>query len=253
MDMTGKRIWVVGASRGVGRVLALGLAAKGARVAFSARTTAPLDDAVAKVGNGAIAVPVDVTDESSIVGAAKTVLDAFGGLDVLIYAPAVGPLTRIEDADAELWRYAFNVNTIGATLVTRHVIAALAQSHGTAMYLSSIAEGGQAWPGLGLYATTKGALVRLIEAWRREHAEVAFTRMVLGPISGADIASEFGADWDPNLAVQFGTQWVVRGLHDGVSQIAGQDTVELAAVIIKNGSVADEIVIQPRPAPPQAV
>ncbi len=38
-------------------------------------------------------VPVDVTDESSIVGAAKTVVDTFGGLDVMIYAPAVGPLS----------------------------------------------------------------------------------------------------------------------------------------------------------------
>lgn len=240
-----RRVLVVGASRGVGRAIGAGLAAEGARVAFAARSLEGVQDAARAAGEGSLAVRLDVADEDSVKAAMSEVADGLGGLDVLVYAPALGPLRRLRDADAELWRRVLDTNVIGATIVTRHAIEHLSKTRGKAIYLSSISEGGAPWPGLALYATSKAALVRLVEHWRSEEPAVSFTRLVLGPISGEDIGSGFAADWDPDLAVEFGTHWVTRGLHDGVSQIPASDCVEYVIATIRTTACPEQIVVQP--------
>src|SRR5262249_32885584 len=215
--LNGKRVLAVGASRGVGRAIGAGLAEEGARVACAAGSADGVGEAAGKAGGDAIAVTMDVSDEKSVEAAVAEVVAAFGGLDALIYAPAYGPLRRLRDADLDLWRAVFDTNVIGATVVTRHAIDHLGASRGNAVFLSSVTESGPVWEGLGLYGAPKAALARLVDSWRYEHPEVAFTRFVLGPISGEDIGSQFNADWDPGLAIELGPQWVARGLHDGVS------------------------------------
>jgi NAD(P)-dependent dehydrogenase (short-subunit alcohol dehydrogenase family) len=243
----GQRVLVVGASKGVGRAVGLGLAREGARVAFAARSADAVRAAADEAGGGATGVQVDVCDEASVEAAVTQVVDLFGGIDVLVYAPAVGPLRRLRHADAEVWRRVLDTNVIGASVVTRHIVDQLAKSRGKAIYLSSIAEGGPPWPGLSLYASSKAALARLVDSWRYEEPEVSFTRLVLGPISGMDIGSEFGADWDPDLAVELGTDWVTRKLHDGVSQIPAADCVEYVIAIMRTAASPEQIVVQPRP------
>jgi NAD(P)-dependent dehydrogenase (short-subunit alcohol dehydrogenase family) len=244
--LDGKRVLAVGASRGVGRAIAIGLAREGARVAFAARTVAAVEEAASAAKGSALAVSMDVSDEKSVEAAVAEVVRAFGGLDALVYAPAYGPLRRLRDADADLWRAVFDTNVIGATVVTRHVIDHLGAAHGNAVYLSSVTESGPVWTGLSLYGTSKAALARLVDSWRYEHPEVAFTRFVLGPISGDEIESRFNADWDPALAMELGPQWVARGLHDGVSHIPAGDCVEHMTAILTSRSAPEWIVLQPR-------
>jgi NAD(P)-dependent dehydrogenase (short-subunit alcohol dehydrogenase family) len=242
-----QRVLVVGASKGVGRAVGMGLAQEGARVAFAARSADAVREAARQAGEGATSVQMDVSDEDSVQAAVTAVVDTFGGLDVLVYAPALGPLRRLRNADAGVWRRVMDTNVIGASVVTRHVIDHLAKARGKAIYLSSIAEGGPPWPGLSLYATSKAALIRLVDSWRFEEPTVSFTRLVLGPISGMDVGSEFGADWDPELAVEMGTDWVTRRLHDGVTQIPAVDCVEYVIAIMRTSATLEQIVVQPRP------
>jgi NAD(P)-dependent dehydrogenase (short-subunit alcohol dehydrogenase family) len=243
--LAGKRVLVVGASRGVGRMLGERAAAEGARVSFAARSFERLKEAAA-VGAGGVAVRMDVCDEASVEKAVAETVEELGGLDALVYAPAYGPLRRLRDADAALWRAVFDTNVIGATVVTRHVVDHLATSRGSAVYLSSVSEAGPVWAGLSLYGTSKAALARLVDSWRHERPEVVFTRLVLGPISGPGIASEFGADWDPELAAQLLPQWVARGLMDGVAQISARDCFEHVAAIFLSGAAPEWLVLQPR-------
>jgi len=60
------------------------------------------------------------------------------------------------------------------------------------------------YPGLGAYAVSKAALDKLVEAWRAEHPEVGFTRLVVGDCAGGDGDSrtEFNQSWDPDLAAK---------------------------------------------------
>jgi len=216
--MSEKRVVVVGASSGLGRCIGVALAQKGRKVALMARRKERLTDAAAEAGNGALAIPCDVTDETSCQSAIEEAARELGGIDAVVYTPAIGPLSRIEDLDAGTWRSAFDTNVIGASLVTAAALPHLAASHGTIAYLSSVsANNTPPWPGLGAYIVTKVALEKLVDVWRTEHPEVGFTRLVVGDCPGGEGPglTEFANDWDSELAAEVGMVWIAKGLLAG--------------------------------------
>ena len=122
-----------------------------------------------------------------------------------MYAPGIGPLARLADTDAATWRRVFDTNVTGAALVTSAAIDDLTASGGTAVYLSSVSASlTPPWPGLGAYAVSKAALDKLVEAWRAEHPQVGFTRVVVGDCGGGegDAQTQFANEWDMELAAE---------------------------------------------------
>ena len=95
------RTVVVGASSGLGRCIGVGLAQRGAQVALLARRRARIEAAAKEAGSGTIAIECDVTDEGSCRAAINEAAEALGGIDNLVYTPAVGPLVRMVDMDAK--------------------------------------------------------------------------------------------------------------------------------------------------------
>ena len=85
------RTVVVGASTGLGRCIGIGLAQRGARVALLARSKDKLETAAAEAGDDALAIECDVTDEASSRRAIDDAATRLGGIDALVYAPAIGP------------------------------------------------------------------------------------------------------------------------------------------------------------------
>lgn len=212
------RVVVVGASSGLGRCIGTGLAQRGAHVALLARRRDRLDDAAKEAGPGTLAISCDVTDQASCAAAIAEAAAGLGGIDGLVYAPGIGPLVRLEDMSADQWHAVFATNVIGASLVTAAALAHLAASGGTAAYLTSVSASETApWPGLGAYAASKAALDKLVEAWRGEHPNVGFTRLVVGDCAGGtgDSVVEFSDGWDPALADEMLTLWIERRLVSG--------------------------------------
>ena len=132
------RTVVVGASSGLGRCIGVGLAQRGDQVALLARRRGRLDDAAKEAGPGTLVVECDVTDEGSCRSAIAEAAAGLGGIDSLVYAPGIGPLMKLVDTDAETWRRVFDTNVTGAALVTAAAVPHLAESAGTAVYLSSV-------------------------------------------------------------------------------------------------------------------
>lgn len=246
------RTVVVGASSGLGRCIGIGLAQRGGHVALMARRADKLQAAAAEAGGDTLSIACDVTDASSCQAAVDEAASALGGIDALVYAPAIGPLSRIEDVDAATWRAVFDTNVVGASLVTAAALPHLAASSGRAIYLSSVsASQTPPWPGLGAYAVSKAALDKLVEAWRVEHPHVGFTRMVVGDCMGGDddAQSHFSQGWEPELAGEMATIWVERGLLAGCF-VAVEDLVAAVDGVLRSGpsmSLAT-IVVAPRPA-----
>ena len=83
-DWTGRRVAVMGGSRGIGRSIALAFAAGGARVAICARSTGPLERTRAELGDGAYAASIDLADAAGIARFIPEAAGAMGGLDVLV-------------------------------------------------------------------------------------------------------------------------------------------------------------------------
>jgi NAD(P)-dependent dehydrogenase (short-subunit alcohol dehydrogenase family) len=212
------RVVVVGASSGLGRCIGIGMAQRGAEVALLGRRLERIEEAAEDAGSMAFAVECDATEAASCGSAIDTAAGKLGGIDALVYAPGVAPLVRIEAVDRATWEHAFATNVIGASLVTAAALPHLAESSGHAAYLSSVsASQTPPWPGLGAYAVTKAALDKLVEAWRAEHPEVGFTRLVVGDCAGGEGhgTTEITGTWDQDLAVEVAPIWVERGYLAG--------------------------------------
>ena len=159
------RTVVVGASSGLGRSIAIGLAQRGSDVAMLARRKERTETAATEAGPRAFAVVCDVTDEDSCQSAIAEAAERLEGIDALVYAPAIGPLSRIVDIDTDLWRKAFDTNVIGAARVTAAALPHLEASRGIAAFMSSrSASLTPPWPGLGAYIVSKAALDKLVQA-----------------------------------------------------------------------------------------
>jgi NAD(P)-dependent dehydrogenase (short-subunit alcohol dehydrogenase family) len=209
------RTVVVGASTGLGRCLGIGLAQRGAEVALLARREELIVEAAKEAGPGTLAIRCDVTDDASCRDAVAQAADGLGGIDSIVYAAAVGELRRIEELDAETWHRVFATNVVGAWQVTAAALPHLAESSGMIAYMTSVSASFTApWPGLASYTVTKAALDKMVEAWRAEHPEIGFTRLVVGECGGGegDAQSHFTASWDMGLAAEMYPTWTARGL-----------------------------------------
>ena len=182
---------MVGASSGAGRGVAEALAGQGARVGFAARRREKIDALAERAGNGAIGLQCDITDAASCAEVVERAAATFGGLDAVLYAPAIVAMSTMMDADGEYWDTIFRTNVIGAALVTRAAVPHLGQVRGRMLYCSSVSSTGPIWPGLGVYITSKAALERMVEAWRIEHPEVLFTCLTMGPLASEREADDF--------------------------------------------------------------
>jgi NAD(P)-dependent dehydrogenase (short-subunit alcohol dehydrogenase family) len=245
------RTVVVGASSGLGRCIGVGLAQRGDRVALLARRRERIDAAAKDAGPSAIAVECDVTDEASCRAAIGEAADALGGIDNLVYTPAVGPLVRMVDTDATTWRRIFDTNVIGASLVTAAAVPHLTTSAGKAVYLSSDAGTfGPPWPGLGAYGVSKAALERLVEAWRAEHSDIGFTNLIVGECAGGegDAATGMNVDWDMDLAMKAVPLWASRGCMPG-KLMPVEDLVEVVHTILRTDSSTSMPLVVARGAP----
>ena len=242
---------VVGASSGLGRCIAIGLAERGAHVAMLARRRERLEAAAKEAGSGSLAIECDVTDQSSCRTAIDDAASGLGGIDALVYTPAIGPLARLVDTDAETWRRAFDTNVTGAALITAAAIPHLTASSGTAAFLSSVSASlTPPWPGLGAYIVSKAALDKLVEAWRAEHPDIGFTRLVVGDCGGGegDSRTEFAEDWNPDVAAELAPGWLERGYLSG-SLISVDELVSVVDAVLRGGASLSmpSVTVAPRP------
>jgi NAD(P)-dependent dehydrogenase (short-subunit alcohol dehydrogenase family) len=242
---------VVGASSGLGRCIGIGLAQRGDQVALLARRRERLETAAKEAGPGAVAVECDITDEASCRSAIDKTVDALGGIDNLVFTPAISPLVRLVDTDAATWRRIFDTNVIGASLVTSAAIPHLTASAGKAVYLSSDAGPyGPSWQGLGAYGVSKAALERLVDAWRAEHPDVGFTNLIVGECAGGEgeAATGMNAGWDMELAMQAVPVWVSDRCMPG-QLMPIEDLIGVVHTILSTNSATSMPIVIARGAP----
>jgi NAD(P)-dependent dehydrogenase (short-subunit alcohol dehydrogenase family) len=217
------RILVIGASSGIGRTVGLLAAGKGDRVAFAARRRELVASAAAEAGNGAIGVVCDVRDADSCSAVVAEAVEAFGGLDALVYSTAIDLLVRIERADLETWTNTFATNVFGAGLVTAAALPHLRAAKGRAIYVSASSID-RPLPGMGVYAASKYALETMVKAWQAEHPDLCFANVRVGSALGTGVTDS----WDRELLVELSQQWAAGNyVHDNGP--GGPMTVEQAA------------------------
>jgi len=137
-DLSGKRIFVTGGSRGIGLAIALRAARDGASVAIAAKTSEPnpklpgtIHSAAQEIRDaGGIALPIqcDLRDEEQIVAAVNQAAEEFGGIDILINNASAINLTPTEATPAKRFDLMFDVNVRGTFLTSQAAIPHLRES-----------------------------------------------------------------------------------------------------------------------------
>ena len=164
-DLTGRTALVTGASRGIGRAIAVGLARAGADVALSARDEGLLREVQAEVealGRRAVVLPADVTDADACAQLAADAIAALGVLDVLVNnaggSSYMGPFTELRFRG---WEKTMRLNVDSVVhlcqAVGRHMVE---RGAGSVINVASVA-GLKATPTLAAYGASKAAVVSL--------------------------------------------------------------------------------------------
>ncbi len=161
--LTGQRVWVVGASSGIGAELARELVRRGARVAVTARR----QDRLEEVSRGLMAViPADATDAEALTGAAHDASAAFGGLDVVVWCAGYWHRSDATRWDPEEFRRHVDVNLLGLSTVLGAVLPGMVRRRaGHVVGVASVA-GYRGLPGAEAYGATKAAQIALLESLR---------------------------------------------------------------------------------------
>lgn len=185
LDLKGQLALVTGASRGIGRAMALELAKSGAHVIATARTTGgleDLDDEVKAAGGTATLVPMDMMSEDGIEQLGQIVMDRWGKLDILLVsAGLLGDLTPASQVKSKTWRDVMGVNLIAPARLIRAFEAPLLEADaGRAIFISSGAAKSRRafW---GPYAASKAGLDALIQSWAKEHENDALAINLVYP------------------------------------------------------------------------
>ncbi|GLY93826.1 SDR family oxidoreductase [Actinoplanes sp. NBRC 103695] len=137
LQLSGKRVLVTGASKGIGLAIVRAFVAEGAKVAAVSRTSTPELDAT-----GAFFVPADLSEPDGPRQAVEAVLAADPRLDVLVNnagggVPPEGSLADPLDGDDDVWDYVFGLNLSSAVRTTRAALAALTRSRGAIVNIGS--------------------------------------------------------------------------------------------------------------------
>jgi NAD(P)-dependent dehydrogenase (short-subunit alcohol dehydrogenase family) len=164
---TGKTVWLVGASSGIGRALAHALHGLGARVIVSARQQALLDEFV-RVHPGAVALSLDVMDEAAIQAATQSIVRSHGAIDLCLYcAGYYKPMSATAFDLADALRH-LDVNYIGALKLLNALLPQLLlqakQGRGGHISLISSVAGYRGLPKALGYGPSKAALSHFAEA-----------------------------------------------------------------------------------------
>jgi NADP-dependent 3-hydroxy acid dehydrogenase YdfG len=161
-DWAGRRVWVVGASSGIGAALAEALVEAGARVAVSARREGALAALAARRPDQVLPLAVDVTDPVAVGEAWQRIKAAWDGLDVVFCVAGVYMPQRATEFDAGVARTLFDVNVMGVAHVLDAVLPGLRTTRGHVVIVASVA-GYRALPKALFYGATKAALIHLAE------------------------------------------------------------------------------------------
>ncbi|KAK9775432.1 hypothetical protein SCAR479_07821 [Seiridium cardinale] len=204
-DLSGKSVFISGASKGIGRATALSYAAAGcSKIAIAARSDLSSLEQEIKEAAGqrqppkVVSIKLDVTSEDSVKAAAETIAMEFdGALDVLINnAGYLETWKPVADSDPTDWWKTWDINIKGSYLCSKYFIPLLLKSNLKTNILTSSFGAINTYPGASAYQTTKFAVCRLAEFMNVEYGDKGLVCFAIHPGS---VMTELGSNMPEDM------------------------------------------------------
>lgn len=235
IDLSHRVALVTGASRGIGRAIALRLAARGALVVAAARGdhAQPVADEIGAAGGRAQAVPIDVTEPGAAERAVAAAVEKHGRLDVLVNNAGIARDQLLLRLKREDWDAVLATNLTAAYALTQAALRPMVRQRGGRIICISSVVGQSGNAGQANYAASKAGLIGFAKAVALEVASRGVTVNVVAPgMIETDMTREIAApardQWESRIPLRrLGTPddvaWTVCFLaSDEASYITGQ-------------------------------
>ena len=178
--VSGKRVVITGASRGLGALLSHAFSRAGASVALVARTERDLKAVAEALPGSSLVLSGDVTDEDFNESVADATVAEWGGVDAWICNAGISPLVASpRQTAASVWRHVLEVNLTGAFLGAR--AAARVMGHGGRVIFTGSVLGERPRKGLAAYSASKAGLVGVAKGLALDLASAGITVNVVAP------------------------------------------------------------------------
>jgi 3-oxoacyl-[acyl-carrier protein] reductase len=196
-ELDGKVALITGASKGIGKALAVGFAEAGASLSCAARTNELLNSTVAEIhqnGGQAIAIPTDVTQESAVEHMLQKTVERFKKLDILVLN-AGGNFDNhlVEDSCSEDWRKTVELNLFGTYFCAKAAIPYLRQNGTGKIIMIGSGLGHRGITERSAYACSKAGVWMLtrILAQELQSYNISVNELIPGPVDTAALSDPF--------------------------------------------------------------
>lgn len=181
--MKDKVVIITGASSGIGKALAMEMAARGAKVVIAARTSDKLEAIVSTLetsGTDVLAIKTDVSVEADCQNLVDNTVKHFGQIDILINNAGISMRALFEETDIDVIRKLMDINFWGTLYCTKYALPHILKSKGSVVGISSVA-GFKGLPGRTGYSASKFAIQGFLETLRIENMKKGLHVMIACP------------------------------------------------------------------------
>lgn len=184
-DLNGKVAIITGSSKGIGKSIAQGLAENGAKVVISSRKQEAVDEVVEEfkaAGLQAIGIACHIGDAEQRKALVAKTIEQCGGVDILVNNAAINPYYGpLEDSDDSVFDKIMDVNVKAPWILSNLLLPTMKERGGGSIINISSVEGMHPGFGLGLYSTSKSALIMLTKNQAKEWGRYGVRSNVLCP------------------------------------------------------------------------
>lgn len=231
VDLNGKHILVTGASRGIGKAIAIHLSGSGARVAIHYNTNQQEAESLAKqLRNNCETFQADLTNEKEVSGLFESVISRFGHLDVLVNNAGTSIYSPIGDSDEEwlsCWHKTLAINLTAASILCRSAVNHfIERGGGRIINISSRAAFRGDSPDYLAYAASKGGMVALTRSIARGYGKKGIKAFDIAPgFTKTDMADQF--------IEKYGEEYALNDI--ALNELTSPDDIAPIVVLLASG------------------